>query len=595
MSVKTSWNFELLLKDFSEEKFNQERALIDQRVDNFVEKWQGMPYLDDSAMLLEGLNDYEAIFSSYGLDGVFGLYYALSFYLDQTDSKTKAILNKIDSHARDLYNKLQFFSHSISKATEEQKELLYGDPILSEYNHFLFKLFLEGEYLLSEPEEKILLLKSKTSGVNWVQMTQMLLSKEEVVVKTNSGETSKSFSELVSLMDDQDKSTRDAAASEFNRIMEKWSDVAEVEINSILENKQIDDELRGIERPDFPRHLSDDIESSVVDSLLYSVVDRYDISRRYYELKARILGVERLEYHERNLEIGKITKKYSFEEAVAIVERVFGRLDPDFLRIFKNFLDNGQIDVYPKKGKASGAFCLSDVKANPIFILLNFTSKLNDVLTIAHEVGHGIHFEMAKKQNALNFGASLATAEVASTFMEDFVLEELISDADDETKLEIMMVKLNDDISTIFRQIACYRFEQALHRDFRTKGYLSKQEIGDLFRENMSDYMGDAVEQSEGSQNWWVYWSHIRSFFYVYSYASGLLISKSLQSAVRANPETIKSVKAYFEAGESDSVKNIFLGLGIDITQQSFWVRGLEEIEEHLNQAEALAKKLGKI
>lgn len=593
--MRTTWNLELLLNDFSEEKFNQERALIDERVDSFVTKWKGMPYLDDPALMLDALTDYEEIFAMLGLDGVFGLYYTLSFYLDQTNPKTKAILNKIDSHARDLYNRLQFFSHSISKASEAQKELLYSDSRLEDFKHFLFKLFIEGEYLLTEPEEKILILKSKTSASNWIQMTQMLLSKEEVVVETNSGETSKSFSELVSLMDDQDKSTRDAAASEFNRIMEKWSDVAEVEINSILENKQIDDELRGIERPDFPRHLADDIESSVVDSLLYSVVDRYDISRRYYELKARILGVERLEYHERNLEIGKITKKYSFEEAVAIVERVFGRLDPDFLRIFKNFLDNGQIDVYPKKGKASGAFCLSDVKANPIFILLNFTSKLNDVLTIAHEVGHGIHFEMAKKQNALNFGASLATAEVASTFMEDFVLEELISDADDETKLEIMMVKLNDDISTIFRQIACYRFEQALHRDFRTKGYLSKEEIGDLFRENMSDYMGDAVEQSEGSQNWWVYWSHIRSFFYVYSYASGLLISKSLQSAVRANPETIKSVKAYFEAGESDSVKNIFLGLGIDITQQSFWVRGLEEIEDHLNQAEALAKKLGKI
>jgi oligoendopeptidase F len=189
----------------------------------------------------------------------------------------------------------------------------------------------------------------------------------------------------------------------------------------------------------------------------------------------------------------------------------------------------------------------------------------------------------------------VSTAEVASTFMEDFVLQEIIRKADDEMRLAVMMMKLNDEVSTIFRQIACYRFEQELHERFRKTGYLSKEDIGQLFQKHMKSYMGNSVEQSPGSENWWVYWGHIRSFFYVYSYASGLLISKSLQNSVKKDPRFIGKVKEFLSAGLSDSPKNIFRGLGIDITDKKFWVRGLEEVETLLNETAHLATKLGKI
>jgi oligoendopeptidase F len=157
-----------------------------------------------------------------------------------------------------------------------------------------------------------------------------------------------------------------------------------------------------------------------------------------------------------------------------------------------------------------------------------------------------------------------------------------------------MMMRLNDEVSTIFRQVACYRFEQSLHDQFRQKGYLSKQDIGKLFQMHMASYMGESVEQSPGSENWWVYWSHIRSFFYVYSYASGLLISKSLQNSVKKEPRFIGKVKEFLSAGLSDSPKNIFRKLGIDITDKQFWEKGLEEVETLLNETTSLAKKLGK-
>lgn len=594
---KTNWNLDLLVKDFDDSKLTEEQVQIKSKVDIFINKWNPRnDYLSDPKVLTEAINEYELLFREKGLEGNTGLYLYLKSCLDQTNADVKARLNKVDEFSRNLYNNLQFFTHRIA-LIEESKQLTilqYAD--LSDYRHFLTKLFQEGKYLLSEAEEKILNLKAKTSSSNWIQLTSELLAKEEgSIINSEGKKEKKNFSEIISLMDNKNKPTRDSAAKVFNKVMSKWVDVAEAEINSILESKKINDDLRKVKRPDFFRHLSDDIESEVVDSLIESVSTRFDISRRFYNLKSKLLGVDKLEYHERNLEIGKVVKKYTFDDGVDLVKKVFSDLDPEFNQIFSNFLENGEIDVYPQKGKINGAFCLSNLNTQPIYLLLNHNDKLNDVLTLAHEAGHGIHFELAKKQNSLNFGASLATAEVASTFMEDFVLEEILKDADDEMKLELMMSKLNDDISTIIRQVACYKFETDLHVAFKEKGYLSKKDIGKLFQNNMKEYMGDSVKQSKGSENWWIYWSHIRNFFYVYSYASGLLISKSLQKSTRENKEFIKKVKIYFEAGKSDTARNIFLNLGIDIADRTFWEKGLENISEYLDEAEMLAKKLGKI
>ena len=189
----------------------------------------------------------------------------------------------------------------------------------------------------------------------------------------------------------------------------------------------------------------------------------------------------------------------------------------------------------------------------------------------------------------------MSTAEVASTFFEDFVFEHLLAEVDDQTRLSLLMSKLGDQISTIHRQVACYTFEQELHQSYREQGYLSSDEIGGIFQKHMSAYMGASVEKSKGSENWWVYWSHIRSYFYVYSYASGLLISQSLQAKVRENSEFITKVKNFLGAGMSASPKQIFADLGIDIADKRFWLQGLEEMEKLLAETEKLARKLGRV
>jgi oligoendopeptidase F len=400
----------------------------------------------------------------------------------------------------------------------------------------------------------------------------------------------------MTLLSSTSKKTRDSAVNAFNEILVENSDLAEHEINSILKCKQINDELRGLPRPDTARHLGDDVDTSVVDALIKVVISNFDIARRYYALKAKLFGVKKLEYHERNVPYGKLDKKYTYAEAKALVSKVLGNLDSEFQQIFQSFVNNNQIDVFPRKHKSSGACCAHDSVTQPTYILLNYGKTLSDVTTLAHETGHGINNElMRKKQNALNFDTPKSTAEVASTFMEDFVLCELEKEADEELKLAIMVKRLNSAVSSIPRQIACYAFEQELHKTFRKQGYLSKEEIGKLFQKHMVAYMGSAIEQSPGAENWWIYWSHIRAFFYVYSYSGGLLISKSLQSSVRKDPKFIEKVKEFLAAGTSDSPKNIFKALGIDITKASFWEQGMDEIRTLLNETEKLAKKLGKI
>lgn len=592
------WNFKPLFEGDDDPRIEKKRSLLGKKSYEFIDKWQDRKdYLTDPEVLRQALDEYEAWKRHYGSEGDEGYYFWLRTSQDQNDPGLKAKFNKIENFSKKIENDIQFFYLRIAKIPAKKQKKLLQYAALKDYRHFLERIFADSKFLLTEPEEKILNLKSPTSYSNWVKMTSGFLAKEErIVILYDGSKGTKTFSEILSLINSKEKAVRDSAAKAFNDILQKNVDIAESEINSVLANKKVDDELRRAERPDLTRHVGDDMESEIVDSLLDSVSGRFDISSKYYELKARLLGVKKLRYHERNVEYGSITRKYRYSESLKLVQRVFKNLDSEFAEILNSFIKNGQFDVYPRKGKVSGAFCAHHLISQPTYILLNHTNRLNDVLTLAHELGHGINNELIRtKQNALHFGTPVSTAEVASTFMEDFVLQEILKTADAEMRLSIMMMRLNDEVSTIFRQVACYRFEQELHREFRQKGYLSKEEIGKLFQQNMSAYMGKAVEQSPGSENWWVYWGHIRSFFYVYSYAGGLLISKSLQKSVKGNPKFIRKVKDFLSAGLSDSPKNIFYKLGIDIADNGFWKQGLGEVETLLQETTELAQKLGKL
>lgn len=596
--LQTSWDLTPLFKSDKDPKMGEELENIQKGVQKFVSKWQkNEQFLSDPKVLKQALDEYEALMRNWGTTGKLGYYWWLKSQQDQNNSFIKAQLNKIEDFGKKLWNELQFFEHRLGKVRLEKQQEFLKHPDLLKYHHFLENIFKWSKYLLSEPEEKIITLKSGPAHDLWIRMTSSFLSKEErLVVLENGKKAYKPYPEIISLFSSQKKVVRNTAAKAFNDILVKHTDVAENELNAILADKKINDELRKMDRPDLARHLSDDINSEVVDSLLSAVSSRFTISHKFYHLKSKLLKLKKLQYHERIVEFGEVHKKYPFPKASQIVLKVLTGLDEKFGEIFSSFLEQKQIDVFPKKGKKGGAFCAYEMITHPTYMLLNYTNKIEDVLTLAHELGHGINFELTKeKQHALNFGTPLSVTEVASILMENFVLEDILQTADEQTKLTILIKKLDNYMSQVFRQIACYNFELELHRTFREKGYLSKIEIGKLFQKHMSSYMGPAVEQSPGSENWWVYWSHIRQFFYNYSYANGLLIALYMQKQLALNPEYISKIKDFLSAGLSDSPKNIFKNLGIDLTDKSFWQQGLDEIQNLLTQTEDLAKQLKKL
>ncbi len=596
--IRTEWDLVPLLNGDNDPQLEHKKEIIQKSHQEFVKKWKDRDdYLKYPEKLKEALDDFNELSEKHTNGGDLMYYYWLRSSQDQSNTKIKAEFSKTQNFSKKLENDVNFFLLRVSRipASEHKNFLFY--PGLANYRHRIERLFEQSKYLLSEEEEKIMNLKAKIAHHDWVMMVSNFLSKEEREVTMENGKKQqKSFSAIIGLLSDRDKKVRDSSAKAFNDILEKHADVAEAELNAILGNKKVDDELRNMHRPDLYRHVHDDIDSEVVDTLINAVSKRFEISKRFYRLKARLLGLKKIEYHERGVHYGKLDKNYGYEEAVNIVYKVFRDLDSEFAEIYKNFNENGHIDAFPRKGKRDGAFCAYWNSSNPVYVLLNHTGKIRDVLTIAHEFGHAINDELIrKKQNAMNFGTPTSTAEVASTFMEDFVSNELKKNVDDELELAILMMKLDRDTSAVQRQIACYVFEQELHKEYREKGYLSRTEIGKLFQKHMHEYMGEYVEQSPGSENWWIYWAHIRNFFYNYSYASGILIAKSMQNSVKKDKQFIGKVKEFMSTGLSDSPRNIFMKMGIDITKEEFWNKGLDEIEANLKEAEKLAKKLGKI
>lgn len=578
----------------SESDFVNQCKQVRLAVEGFVAKWESRTdYLESVLALVEALQDYAAWLKDYGSDGVLGYYYGLCQALDQSDVQAKAKLNKLQELSTELINKIQFFELRLGRVPQaKQLEFLQAEE-LKAYHHFLSHLFTQAKFSLSEAEEKIVNLYQPMAWSNWTKLRSELISQRSQEVLTETGEQQElPFEECLQLTSSTQKQVRDSAAQAVNSILQAELDVATAELNTILQTKQVSDKLRGYTRPDQARHIADDIATQAVDALIQAVSSQFAIPSRFYQLKARLLGLTKLAYHERNIEFGSLNQQIEYADAVEIVRKAVYELDPEFEQIFSTLLQ-GRIDVYPKLGKVGGAFCTHSLITQPVFILLNYQPKVSGVTTLAHELGHAINYEMMRKVcSPLDFGTSLATAEVASTFFEDFALAEVAKDADSQTRLALNMAKLNDDISTIFRQVACYKFEQELHARFREVGYLSTEEIGSLFSRHMAAYMGEYVEQSPGSQNWWVYWGHIRRPFYVYSYASGLIISKAMQAKVKQDASFISEVKSFLAAGESNSPVELFAGLGLDITNQAFWQEGVSEVEKLLVETEQLAAQV---
>ncbi len=345
--------------------------------------------------------------------------------------------------------------------------------------------------------------------------------------------------------------------------------------------------MRGLKNPYTSTILGYQNDEKAIINFVETVTKHFPISHRFYAVKAKLLKLKTLGYQDRAASVGATSKKYSFEEAGELITTAFERADPKFAEILQSYLKNGQIDVYSKKGKRGGAYCASDIGI-PTFVLLNYVGSPDSVSTFAHEMGHAIHAEYSKKQSPIYERHTISVAEVASTLFENFAFDEMLQTLSEKEKVVALHDKIQDDVQTIFRQIAVFNFEVELHNLIRQKGALSKEEIANLMNKHMGSYLGPKFKLTELDGYFFVGWAHIRYFFYVYSYAYGQLISKALYNNYKKDKKYIEKIKQFLSAGDSKSPEDIFKEIGIDTSKPQFFIDGLKSIEEDIARLEKM-------
>jgi oligoendopeptidase F len=362
--------------------------------------------------------------------------------------------------------------------------------------------------------------------------------------------------------------------------------------NTLVYDKSVEDRLRHYPHWLAARNLSNEASDESVLALIEAVRGRFDIPQRWYALKARLLGVERLRDYDRAAPILSEDVLVPFGEARELVLQTYDSFSPAAGEVVKRFFDGRWIDAPARPHKRGGAFCSYTVPSAHPYVLLNFTARRRDVLTMAHELGHGLHAALAQPQGIFHHSTPLTLAETASVFGETLVFERLLAEApDDEQRLALLAERLDGAVATVFRQMAMNRFEHLVHTGRRSGGELSVDRFGELWVESQEELFGDSVEITDGYRIWWSYIPHfINTPGYVYAYAYGQLLALSAYGRYREEGEAF--VPQYLEllaAGGSRSPEELASIVGIDLSDPGFWDAGLRLIDEQLAQAEELA------
>ena len=506
-----------------------------------------------------------------------GYYAALRFSTDTADPANGALLQKVQEQETAIQTTLLFFELEwAALADERAEELLAGDG-LGFCAHHLRNVRRYRDHLLSEPEEKILTEKALTGASAWQRLFEELTSSIEVTLPAIAA-------------------TGDGAPADQSETETVALDVALSRL--ALADKATDDRLRRYPHWLAARNLSNEASDESVRALIEAVHSRYEIPRRWYRLKAKLLGVERLADYDRIASVSEDEVEFPFAQAREIVSDCYASFSPELGSLVGRFFDERRIDAPVRPAKRGGAFCAAAVPSVFPYVLLNYTSRRRDVLTLAHELGHGVHFALAASQGIFHQSTPLTLAETASVFGETIVFGRLLEeDTTPASRLALLAENLEDTIATVFRQIAMNRFEELVHTARREQGELSVERFGELWAQSQEELFGDSVEVTEGYRSWWSYIPHfVNSPGYVYAYAYGQLLALSVYERYeQTGPELVPRYLEMLSAGGSKSPEEIGAIVGVDLADPGFWTAGLDLVERQLQEAEAAAQASGRL
>jgi len=561
------------------------------RAQVFAERYAGKLGELDSPSLREAMQELAAI---HDLVGRAAGYAALRFSTDTAEPANGALLQLAQERGTAIETTLLFFDLEWAALEDERAEQMLSGDGLEPFAHHLRNIRRYREHLLSEPEEKILSEKSLTGAGAWTRLFEELTSAIEVRLPEETVVLDVALSRLAL----SDRETRRTAAEAVTEALAPGLRTRAFLFNTLLADKGIDDRLRRYPHWLAARNLANEASDESVQALIEAVRARNEIPRRWYRLKAKLLGLERLADYDRMASVTEDQASFPFAQARQIVLDCYSSFSPELGQVAGAFFSEQRIDAPVRPAKRGGAFCASVVPSVKPYVLLNYTSQRRDVLTLAHELGHGVHFALAARQGIFHQTTPLTLAETASVFGETIVFERLLAeDTSPASRLALLAENLEDTIATVFRQVAMNRFEDLVHTARREEGELSVERFGELWAESQQELLGDSVEVTDGYRSWWSYIPHfIGSPGYVYAYAYGQLLALSVYE--RYEQEGAALVPQYLEllaAGGSKSPEELGRIVGIDLADPGFWDAGLELVERQLTQAEEAAEASGRL
>lgn len=587
MKLQTEWNLKKhLYASLRDPRIRRDIEKAKRMYRAFEKKWRhNDAYLKSESALLAILKDKEKILDTVGqAKPAHYLFFVKD--LDAKNTDAVALSNKLSYELKQESTRMLFFTTKLAKIPVEQQKKFLKSAKLKKYRHLLKTTFEHGKHVLSEPEERISHFLSEPAAGMWEEGGERILSSMTIQFKGKELPLSKAR-ELLKTLSRKDRRTLDALIVEKNK---QHADYAENELNALGVYSRIQDDLRGYKTPYEATVSGNDNDPKVVETLVATTTKHYKIVHRFSEAKRKLLRLKKLQYVDRLESIGTVEKRVSFEQAAQMLVKTLEEMDSRYKKIFMDMLAGGQIDVYPKSGKRGGAYCMKMLQG-PTFVLLNHVDSLRSYATLAHEMGHAIHSERIQEQPTIYQGYSTATAETASTFFEHVALERIESGSSENERLIMLHDRIDEAITTVFRQVACFNFEKEMHETIRKNGAVSKQDLARMMQKHLSAYLGPAYEVTEDDGYAYVSWPHIRSDFYVYTYAYGFLVSQALYRRYMQNPAFIEKIDKFLSAGDSDTVENIFKSIGIDLHAKTFWEDGLGMIEKDVKEFEKLVNK----
>ena len=541
-----------------------------------------------AGVLLDAIKELEMIYEALGRVGSYaGLLYAS----DTANPDYQNLEQRVEQRGTEIRNRLLFFEIQWLKLDDGVANRLMSDPALKTYRHYLHALRRFRPHTLTEPEEKIINEKDNTGRNAFGRLFSEIVAALTFVLEREGKKENLNLSQILSLLHDPDRSLRQLAMETLYNVLSNHGQVLTFIYDTLIQDHLTMDHLRHYPHPMVQRHLFNEIDSAAVDTMMQVAESNYGLGRDYFQLKAQLLGLPRLALYDQYAPVGNEVRHFPYSQAQQVILQAFEVFTPAFRKLASEFFAKHWIDAEVRKGKRGGAFCASPSPRLHPYILCNYTDNLRDVMTIAHELGHGLHGCLSRKQSYFNYDTPLTTAETASVFGEMLVFDHLLErQTDPREQIALLAGKLEDIFATVFRQNVLTRFEEKAFAA-RKERRLTPELLGTLWMEANGKYYGDAVAMLDGYRWGWSYIPHfIHSRFYCYSYVFGQLLVLALYRLYREEGKSfVPKYLVLLEAGGSDSPEALLKPLGVDIHDPNFWQKGFREIGVLIKRLEVLA------